>query len=84
MKKLAHTDRPGERHHSHTQFALDLVHDVHRVLHLAVHLVDEGQDGCTARTADLQQAAGLRLDAVGRVDHHQRGVHGGQHAVGVF
>ena len=31
-----------------------------------------------------EQAARLRLDAVGRVDHHQRGVDRGQHAVGVF
>jgi hypothetical protein len=84
VKELAHADRPGEGNDRHAELALDLVHHTHRVLHLAVHLVDEGQDGCVARAADLQQAARLRLDAVGRVDHHQRGVHGGQHAVGVF
>jgi hypothetical protein len=68
----------------HAEFALDLVHQRQRVLHLAVHLVDEGEDGRVARAADLQQPPRLRLHAVGRVDHHQRRVHRGQHAVGVF
>mmetsp|Transcript_26231 Transcript_26231/g.62007 ORF Transcript_26231/g.62007 Transcript_26231/m.62007 type:complete len:1071 (-) Transcript_26231:600-3812(-) len=84
VELLAHADRPGEGHDGHAQFLLDLVHQRERLLDLAVHLVDEGQDGRVAGAADLQQAAGLRLHAVGRVDHHQRGVHGGQHAVGVF
>jgi hypothetical protein len=53
---LAHAHRPGEGHHAHAELAFDLVHQVERVLHLAVHLVDEGQDGRVARAADLQQA----------------------------
>ena len=81
---LAHADRPGERHHRHAQLALDLVHQVQRGLHLAVHLVDESEDGRVARPADLQQAPRLRFHAVTRVDHHQRRVHGGEHSVGVF
>ena len=84
VEALAHAHRPGEGHHGHAQLALDLVHQVQRVAHLAVHLVDEGDDRRVARAADLEQAPRLRLDAVGRVDHHQRRVHGGQHAVGVF
>ena len=84
VEVLAHADRPGERHDLHAELALDLVHQDERLLHFAVHLVDEGQDRRVAGAADLQQAARLRLDAVGRVDHHQRGVDGGQHAVGVF
>jgi hypothetical protein len=52
--------------------------------HLAVHLVDEGDDGRVARAADLEQAQRLRFDAVRGVDHHQRGIDRGQHAVGVF
>ncbi|MDT4841949.1 hypothetical protein FQZ97_758270 [compost metagenome] len=81
---FAHAHRPGEGHHGHAQLALDLVHQVQRGLHLAVHLVDEGEDGRVARAADLQEAPGLRFHAVAGVDHHQRGVHGGEHAVGVF
>jgi hypothetical protein len=83
-EELGHAHRPGEGHHRHAQLALDLVHQRQRLLHLAVHLVDEGEDGRVPRAADLQQAPRLRLHAVGRVDHHQRRVHRGQHAVGVF
>ena len=56
VKGLAHADRPGEGHDLHAEFALDLVHQRHRLLHLAVHLVDEGQDRRVARAADLQAA----------------------------
>ena len=84
VEALAHADRPGEGHDLHAELALDLVHQRQRLLDLAVHLVDEGQDRRVARAADLQQPPRLRLDAVGRVDHHQRRVDRGQHAVGVF
>jgi hypothetical protein len=84
VEGLAHAHRPGEGHDLHAEFTLDLVHQRQWVLHLAVHLVDEGQDGGVARAADLQQPACLGLHAVGRVDDHQRRVHRGQHAVGVF
>jgi hypothetical protein len=81
---LALADRPGHRHAGHAEFLLDLVEQFQRLLAFAVHLVDEGDDGRVALAADLDQPARLRLDAVGRVDHHQRGIHRGQHAVGVF
>jgi hypothetical protein len=84
VKSLAHADRPGERHDAHAELALDLVHQRQRFLDLAVHLVDESEDRRVARAADLQEAPRLRLDAVGRVDHHQRRIDGGQHAVRVF
>ena len=81
---LALANRPGHGHARHAQFPLDLIHDVQRVAHFAVHLVDEGDDGGVALSANLDQAAGLRFHAVGGVDHHQGGVHGSQHAVGVL
>ena len=34
--------------------------------------------------ADLEQLERLRLDALGRVEHHDRGVGRGQHPVGVL
>ena len=81
---LAHAHRPRERHRIHAQVPFDLGQQLERLAHFAVHLVDEGDDGRVARAADLQQPDGLRLHAVGGVDHHERGVHGGQHAIGVF
>ena len=84
VEQLAHAHGPSERHHRHAQLALHLVHHVEGRLHLAVHLIDKREDGRVARTAHLQQAAGLWLHTVGRVNHHQRRVHGGEHPVGVF
>ena len=77
-------DRPGHRRGVERQRLLDLVEDLERVAALAVHLVDEGDDRNVAQPADLEQLAGARLDALGGVDHHHRGVDGGERAVGVF
>ena len=40
--------------------------------------------GMRARAADLEQLARLRLDALGRVEHHDHAVDGEQRAIGVF
>ncbi len=66
------------------QYRLDLIHHFQWVAHFAVHLVDEGDDGRVAQTAHFQQLDGLRFHALGRVHHHHRGIHRGQHAVGVL
>jgi len=81
---LALAHGPGHGHAGHAELALHLVQDVQRLAHFTVHLVDEGDDGRVALAADLDQPARLRFHAVGRVDHHQRRVDGGEHAVGVF
>ena len=54
------------------EVALDLVHEVERVAAVAVHLVDEGDDRDVAQPADLEELAGLGLDALGGVDDHDR------------
>jgi hypothetical protein len=63
---------------------LDVVDQVERLQALAVELVDERDDRGVAQAADLDQLLGALLDALGAVDHHQRGVDGGEHAVGVL
>lgn len=78
------THGPGDGAARHAQLTLNLVHDVQRIAHFPVKLIDEGDDGGVALAANLDQAAGLRFHAVGRVNHHQRRVHGRQHAVGIF
>ena len=40
--------------------------------------------GSSALAAHLEQLEGLGLDALGRVEHHHRGVGGGEHPVGVL
>ena len=83
-ERAAAADRPGERRGVERQRLLDLVEEVERIARLAVHLVDEGDDRDVAQAADLEQFSRARLDALGRVDHHDRRVDGGQRAVGVL
>ena len=77
-------DRPVDRRGVERERFLDLVQEVERIARLAIHLVDEGDDRDVAQAADLEQLARARLDAFRGVDHHHRGVHGGQRAVGVL
>ena len=77
-------DRPGHRRGIERQRLLDLVEQIERIAALAVHLVDEGDDRNVAQPADLEQLAGARLDALGGVDHHHRGIDRRQRAIGVF
>ena len=63
---------------------LDLVEQLQRLAALAIHLVDERDDGDVAQAADLEQLARARLDAARRVDHHDRGIHRRQRAIGVI
>jgi hypothetical protein len=66
------------------QDRLDLVQQFQWLTHLAVHLVDESDDGRIAQAADFQEFDRLLLHALGGIDHHDGGVHRRQYAVGVF
>jgi hypothetical protein len=57
-------DRPGDGRSVEGEGLLDLVDQVEGVAALAVQLVDEGEDRDVAQAADLEQLAGLRLDAL--------------------
>ena len=81
---LALADGPDHGRHGQRQALLDLVEQVQRIAGLAVHLVDEGDDRNVAQPADLEELAGARLDALGGVDDHDGGVHGGQRPVGIL
>ena len=50
----------------------------------AIELVDEGHDRRVAQAADFHQLDRALFDALGAVDHHQRRIDRGEHAVGVF
>ena len=83
-KPVARPGGPIERRGVQGQLGGDLVQQLDRVLGLTVHLIDEGDDGDVAQTADLEQLQGLRLDALGGIQHHDGGIGSGQGAVGVF
>jgi hypothetical protein len=58
--------------------------EVEGVAALAVHLVDEGDDGDVAQPAHLEQFSRARLDAARGVDDHDGGIDGRERAVGVL
>ena len=79
-----HPDGPACRGNIDGQVFLDLVDDLEGVAAFPVHLVAEGQDRQVAQAAHLEQFARLAFHTLGPVDHHDRGIHGRQRAVGVF
>ena len=81
---IAAADRPVHRHRVDAEHALDLIEQVERVAARQIELVDEGQHRQAAQLADFEQLAGLRLDALRGVDHHDDAIDGEQRAVGVF
>ncbi len=49
-----------------------------------VELVHEGENRDAALAANFKKLAGLGLDALGGIDHHDGGIDGGKHTIGVF
>ena len=78
------TQGPEHRRGVERQRLLDLVDQLEGVAALTVELVDEGDDGHIAQPADLEQLQGLGFDALGRVQHHHRGIDRCQGAIGVL
>ena len=79
-----HAGGPAHGTNVKLQLVGDLVQKAEDFAALAIDLVDEGDDGDVAQAADLEQLARLRLDALGRVDHHDGGIHRGQRAIGIL
>ncbi len=74
LETLAAVDWPREGTYVYTEFVLYLVQQVEWVFTLTVHLVDEDHHGRFAHTADLHQAASLRLHTLGGVNHDNHGI----------
>ena len=81
---LAHADRPGHRRALDLEHGLHFFQQSHRIARFAVHLVHEREDRRVAHAAHVEQLDRLLFHALGRIDHHQRGIDRGKHAVGVF
>ncbi len=84
LEILAGADRPVHRVGLDAEFPLDLLEQVKRIPRLAVHFVDERKDRDMPHDADLEQLSGLCLDALCRVNDHDRSICCHQRAVGIL
>ena len=79
-----HPDRPVHRGRVQADPLLDLVEQLQRLAAGPVPLVHERDHRHAPAAADVEQLQRLRLQALGRVQQHDRAVHRGQHPVGVL
>src|ERR1700753_1176369 len=79
-----HPDRPVQRGRPQPDPLLDLVQQFQRLPAGPVPLVHERDDRDVPVAAHVKQLQRLRLQALGRVQQHDRAVDGLQHPVGVF
>ena len=77
-------DRPIHRTGTDAQHVFQLVHQIDRRLAETVQLVDERENRNAALFTDLEQFFRLRLDALGRIQYHDRAVHRHQRAIRIF
>ena len=84
LKALAHANGPGHGGGLNAQGLLNIAQEVKGVTAFAVKLVDKGQNGRVAHAAHFHELAGLRFNALDRVNDHEGGVHSREYSVGVF
>ena len=84
LEALSLVDGPGEGAHLDVKLLLQLVQEIEGILALAVHLVDEDDDGRLAHAAHFHELARLGLNAFGAVDHNDARVHRRECAEGVL
>ena len=80
----AAADGPVHRIGADAELLLQLLHKIVGASRLTVELIYKGEDGDIAHCAYLEKLSGLRLDALCRVDDHDRAVGSHQGAVGVL
>jgi hypothetical protein len=76
--------RPGDRRGIERKGLGNLVEQPESILAVAIHLVDEGDNGNVAQPADLEQLTCARLDPLGRIDHHHRGINRRQRPIRIL
>ena len=84
LEQLPHADWPAGRRHLDLEGLLYLVEQIKRVLGLAIHLVDEGNDRHVAQPANLEEFSGLLLDPTRRVDYHDSRINRRQRPVSIL
>ena len=84
LELFAHANGPVDGGALDIQHRLDLIEQVNRVADITIHFINEGQNGGVAQPAYVHQFDGAFFNTLGTVDDHQRRVHGGEGAVGIF
>ena len=84
LKRLSGADGPVHGAGGDSQLLFDFIQQVEGVVGVPVHLVDKGENRDFPHHADLEQLSGLRLHALGGVDHHDRRVRRHQRPVGIL
>ena len=70
LKLRAGADGPVDRKRAQAQHLFEFIEQGKWLAHGPVALVHEGEDGHAPLTANLEELARLRLDALGGVDNH--------------
>ena len=76
--------RPVDWERRNAERLLQVIEQLQRLARGAVALIHEGEDRHTATTAHFKQLASLRLDTLTCINHHDRGIDGREHAIGVL
>ena len=84
LELAPHAHRPVDGGALDGEHLLDLVQQIDGIADVAVHLVDETENGRIPQPAHVHQLDGAVLHTLGPVNHHQGGIHRGQGAVGVL
>ena len=84
LEGRAAADGPVHRIGVDPELGFQLVDELKGIAGLVVQLVDKGKDRDAAHGADPEELPGLRLDALGRVDHHHGAVRRHQRPVGIL
>ena len=80
----AAADGPVHRIGADAELLFQLIQQIKRIARLVVQLVDKGKNRNMPHGADAEQLAGLRLNALCRVNDHHRAVRRHQGTVGVL
>ena len=83
-ERFSGANGPVFRAGSDAQLLFDLIQQIEGVVGVPVHFIDKGKDRDLSHHADLEQLSGLRLHALGGVDHHDRGIRRHQRPVGIL
>ena len=84
FETLPHAYRPGERRTLDLELVFYLGQDIERPHTFPIQLVDEGDNGSVAHSADLHQLLCLRLHSLHAVNDHQSAIDCSENSVSVF